>query len=206
MNKYHKQAIDLAKSMQRLYLQKLTTSLGGNISMKVDDRILITPSQIDKNSLTAKDIVQLNLNGDIIKSQHNTSIETPMHIAIYKARSDVQVIMHAHPFWCTVVAIWGLQLDTNVTDEAYFNIKNIGYANYYPMGTDSLANEVASKIKFSDIVIMANHGIVCVGKTLCETMEKLEIVENLAHISWLKLFNDKINYLPDEAMKYIDSY
>jgi L-fuculose-phosphate aldolase len=204
MNKYKKQAKELAKFMQRLYIQKLTTSLGGNISMKIDDRILITPSQIDKNSLTAKDIVYLTLNGEIIRSKHHTSIETPMHIAIYKSRSDVQVIMHAHPFWCTVAAVWDLQIDLNVTDEAYFNIKKIGYANYSPMGTDNLANEVAGKIKSSDIVIMANHGIVCVGKTLCETIEKLEILENLAHISWLKQFNDKINYLPDDAMKYID--
>ncbi|HQJ59152.1 MAG TPA: class II aldolase/adducin family protein, partial [Bacteroidales bacterium] len=65
--------------MRRLYLQKLTTSLGGNISMKIDDRILITPSQIDKNDLKAKDIAYLTTNGDILKTKHKISIETPMH-------------------------------------------------------------------------------------------------------------------------------
>ncbi|HOS20944.1 MAG TPA: class II aldolase/adducin family protein [Bacteroidales bacterium] len=196
MKQYLKQAKDISKFMRRLYLQKLTTSLGGNISMKIDDRILITPSQIDKNDLKAKDIAYITINGDILKTKHKISIETPMHIAIYNARSDVQVIIHAHPFWCTVAAIWGLQIDTNVTDEAQFNIKKISFANYYPMGTDDLANEIAEKIKYSDVVIMPNHGIVCVGKTLIETIEKLEIAENLAHISWLKQFNDKLTYLP----------
>ncbi len=196
MKQYLKQAKDISKFMRRLYLQKLTTSLGGNISMKIDDRILITPSQIDKNDLKAKDIAYLTTNGDILKTKHKISIETPMHIAIYNARSDVQVIIHAHPFWCTVAAIWGLQIDTNVTDEAQFNIKKISFANYYPMGTDDLANEIAEKIKYSDVVIMPNHGIVCVGKTLIETIEKLEIAENLSHISWLKQFNDKLTYLP----------
>ena len=195
MKQYLKQAKDISKFMRRLYLQKLTTSLGGNISMKIDDRILITPSQIDKNDLKAKDIAYLTTNGDILKTKHKISIETPMHIAIYNARSDVQVIIHAHPFWCTVAAIWGLQIDTNVTDEAQFNIKKISFANYYPMGTDDLANEIAEKIKYSDVVIMPNHGIVCVGKTLIETIEKLEIAENLSHISWLKQFNDKLTYL-----------
>lgn len=195
MKKYSKQAKEISKFMQRLYLQKLTTSLGGNISMKIDDRILITPSQIDKNALDAKDIAHLTINGDILKSKHKISIETPMHIAIYKARSDVQVIMHAHPFWCIVAAICGLQIDTNVTDEAQFNIKNISFAKYYPMGTDDLANEIAEKIKYSDVVVMPNHGIVCVSKTLIGTIEKLEIVENLAHLSWLKQFNDKLTYL-----------
>ncbi|HPZ36394.1 MAG TPA: class II aldolase/adducin family protein, partial [Bacteroidales bacterium] len=178
MKQYLKQAKEISKFMRRLYLQKLTTSLGGNISMKIDDRILITPSQIDKNDLKAKDIAHLTTNGDILKSKHKISMETPMHIAIYNARSDIQVIMHAHPFWCTVAAIWGLQIDTNVTDEAQFNIKKISFANYHPMGTEDLANEIAEKIKYSDVVIMPNHGIVCVGKTLIETIEKLEIAEN----------------------------
>jgi ribulose-5-phosphate 4-epimerase/fuculose-1-phosphate aldolase len=53
MNKYKKHAKELADFMRRLYQQKLTTTLGGNISMKVDDGILITPSQIDKYSLKA---------------------------------------------------------------------------------------------------------------------------------------------------------
>jgi len=195
MKQYLKQAKEISKFMRRLYLQKLTTSLGGNISMKIDDSILITPSQIDKNDIKAKDIAHLTTNGDILKSKHKISLETPMHIAIYNARSDVQVIIHAHPFWCTVAAIWGLQIDTNVTDEAQFNIKKISFAKYYPMGTEDLANEIAEKIKYSDVVIMPNHGIVCVGKTLIETIEKLEITENLAHISWLKLFNDKLTHL-----------
>ena len=186
MKQYLKQAKEISKFMRRLYLQKLTTSLGGNISMKIDDRILITPSQIDKNDLKAKDIAYLTTNGDIWQQKRY----------IYNARSDVQVIIHAHPFWCTVAAIWGLQIDTNVTDEAQFNIKKMSFANYYPMGTDDLANEIAEKIKHSDVVIMPNHGIVCVGKTLIETIEKLEIAENLAHISWLKQFNDKLTYLP----------
>ena len=106
MKQYLKQAKEISKFMRRLYQQKLTTSLGGNISMKINDRILITPSQIDKNDLKAKDIAHLTTNGDILKSKHKISLETPMHIAIYNARSDIQVIMHAHPFWCTVAAIW----------------------------------------------------------------------------------------------------
>lgn len=204
MNKYKKHAKELADFMRRLYQQKLTTTLGCNISMKVDDGILITPSQIDKYSLKAYDIIHLSMDKKDIKSLNNASIETRMHLAIYKVRSDVGAIIHAHPFWCTVASIWRLKVDTNLTDEAYYNIKNIAYAKYFPMGSKELANEVADKSKSSDVVMMANHGIVCMGKSLVKTFEKIEIIENLCHISWLKQFNDKITCLTDEAKNYIN--
>ena len=79
MNKYKKHAKELADFMRRLYQQKLTTTLGGNISMKVDDGILITPSQIDKYSLKAYDIIHLSMDKKDIKSLNNASMR---HVCI----------------------------------------------------------------------------------------------------------------------------
>jgi ribulose-5-phosphate 4-epimerase/fuculose-1-phosphate aldolase len=56
-------AQEVAMFMQRLYRQKLTTSLGGNISLKADNTIFITPSQMDKDRLTADDIIEMDLTG-----------------------------------------------------------------------------------------------------------------------------------------------
>lgn len=199
-----KEATNIAYFMQRLYRQQLTTSLGGNISLKVQKEILITPSHIDKDRLTAEDIILMDENGKIIKANHPASIETQMHLAIYKNRPDVKAIIHAHPFWGSLFALTDLKPVNNISDEAYLMVKRLVLCEYKTMGTVELADEVGKKSKNADILILKNHGILTCGKNLTECMERMEIVNNMAHYSYLSNPNIKLNELSIEAMERID--
>ena len=81
----------------RIYRDGMTTTSGGNISIKdTDGNIWITPSGIDKGALTAKDIVCMKADGTVAGA-HKPSSEYPFHKAIYEARPELTAVIHAHP-------------------------------------------------------------------------------------------------------------
>ena len=84
------------EAMRRVYSNAQTTTSGGNISA-IDERghIFITPSGIDKGSLTADDIVEVLPDGTKI-GRHAPSMELPFHSNIYKACPDIKAVVHAH--------------------------------------------------------------------------------------------------------------
>ena len=97
-HQYRKQKKEVAYFMRRLYKKSLTTSLGGNISMKSDNGIVfITPSGIDKGKIKWNQICVLSESGENLTTECKVSIETAMHLAIYKNRPDIKAIVHAHP-------------------------------------------------------------------------------------------------------------
>ncbi len=196
----------VAVFMQRIYHRKLTTTLGGNVSLRNNDQIYITPSQIDKANLTANDIIIINLKGEIIEGTHNPSMEKAFHIAIYNTRKDINAIIHAHALWASLAAISNLNINTSLTDEAYYTIKNIAYCNYHTMGTQALADEVKEKITFADILILKNHGVITTGKSLSIALERLEVLNNIAFYSFLSQTNMlSFKTISNEAKSFIDN-
>lgn len=192
---------EVAYFTRRLYRQKLTTSLGGNISLRANNHVYITPSQVDKARLTSQDIIVMDLNGAIVKANHNPSMETAMHLSVYSKRSDVNAIIHAHSFWASLPAVSNLQLVNNISDESYFTIKHIAFCDYKTMGTHDLANEATSKIQNANALILKNHGVLTIGKTLTEAFERLEVLENMAHYSYLANPNIQLQFISTETQK-----
>lgn len=83
--------------IKRIYRAGLTTTSGGNVSIKdPEGNIWVTPSAIDKGSLTRKDIMCVMPDGEIL-GLHKPSSEFPFHMAIYDIRPDIKAIIHAHP-------------------------------------------------------------------------------------------------------------
>jgi L-fuculose-phosphate aldolase len=83
--------------INRIYKKQMTTTSGGNLSILDDEGdIWITPSGIDKGTLTTADICQIKPDGTVI-GKHKPSVETPFHKCVYKARPDVKAVLHAHP-------------------------------------------------------------------------------------------------------------
>ena len=90
-------AEQLVMIMDRIYDYGMTTTSGGNLSILDDNGdIWITPSGIDKGSLTPKDIICVKPDGTI-EGIHKPSVELPFHIKIYQKRPDIKAIIHAHP-------------------------------------------------------------------------------------------------------------
>jgi L-fuculose-phosphate aldolase len=178
-----KQAV--ADCMNRLYRQGLTTTSGGNISLRIsDDLILLTASATDKGNMLADEIAEIGMDGANHTPHLKPSIETSMHLEIYKSLPHVQAIVHAHPPTASTFVAARKPINTRLIAEAYAIIGEPQIAPYALMGSPELAEAVAGSFKkHTACVLMENHGVLCIGETLLQAFDRIEVLENTAKIN-----------------------
>ena len=171
--------IDAALYMQRSGMIKGTS---GNISLRVPEGVLVTPSSVAYDELKPEDICLVSLEGTPIEGARRPSSETPLHLAVYAARSDVAAVVHAHSEYSTVMAsLCGLLPAVTVPGCAYYPVRSIPFL--LP-GSSELAAAAADALGDGSAVIMAHHGLISVGKSLDKAMECAEYVEENARIAY----------------------
>ncbi len=182
MNEDYARSI-LVDVCKRLYDRNLTVSAGGNMSMRVDDFVLITPSGRNKGLLDVDDIVKMSMNGDVL-SGGKPSIEHKFHLALYRKREDVNAIVHCHPLYCTALAVKGKKINTNITPEGVLLLGDVPIVEYFTPGSDELVDAVA---KYSDynVMLMSKHGALTQGRTIEEAYNRMEELEFQAHLQIL---------------------
>jgi len=203
----------LVRTMQRIYDGGMTTLSGGNLSiLESDGSMWITPTGIDKGKLVAQDIVHVQADGTPV-GHHRPSSELPFHQAIYAMRPDVQAVVHAHPPALVAFSIAGKVPDTNLIPQARDVCGPVGYAPYALPGSADLGTNIANAFAEGfDTVILENHGVAVVGKTLLEAFQRLETLDFCARTqmyahrlgtfsslneSEINLFNHREYHLPE---------
>jgi len=203
--KFQTEKKEVAYFMRRLYEQKLTTCSGGNISFKIDDEnILITPSQLDKACLTASQIGIMSLDGENHTPELKPTMESGIHLSIYKKRPDVKAIVHAHPTYATSFSATNKKVNCKLTGEARFVIGEPAYTEYALMGSKELAEIVSEATLNANVVVMKNHGVLAVGETLLQAFDRLEVFEASAKITLISGLLGENNDLSAEELKAID--
>jgi len=164
--------------IRRIYQAGLTTTSGGNISIRdMDGNIWVTPSAIDKGSLTRKDIVCVKPDGEIV-GIHKPSSEFPFHQAIYEARPNIQAIIHAHPPALVSFSIVRQIPNMNIIPQAKYICGPIGYADYSLPGSEELGQKIAAEFeKGFNAIIMENHGTAVGGSDLKDAYIRFETLE-----------------------------
>ncbi|MGQ1783671.1 MULTISPECIES: class II aldolase/adducin family protein [unclassified Saccharicrinis] len=199
--------VQITKVISRIYKNGMTTTSGGNISIKDENGdIWVTPSAIDKGTLTEKDIICVKKDGTII-GDHKPSSEFPFHKAIYDVRPEIKAVIHAHPPALVSFSIVRDIPNTNVIPQAKQICREIGYAPYELPGSQELGDNIAAQFKGSDImaVIMENHGTVLGGSDMMDAYTRFETLEFCARtIINAKTIGEPV-YLTDEQINKFDS-
>jgi L-fuculose-phosphate aldolase len=183
-NTYKKERKEVARFMRRLYRQGLTTTSGGNISLKIsDDLILITPSATDKGRMRWNEVGIMTIFGENLTSELKPSIESEMHLSIYRKKKDVSAIVHAHPLFASAYTAMKCRINTDLTAEARAICGDPCFVPYALMGTKELASLAAENIEKADILLLENHGILTTGSSLLQAFDKLEVLENAAKMT-----------------------
>jgi len=175
----------VASVMRRLYRRGLTTCSGGNVSLRCGDVVLITPSGTDKGEITAGQIGAVTISGENLAPDLRLSIETEMHLEVYRNRPDVKGIVHAHPVTASAFAALDAEIDTRLTAETWHVLGLPVRATYALMGTKELARIVGQAARKGNAVIMENHGVLTVGETLFRAFDRMEILEAAARMTWI---------------------
>ncbi len=172
----------IVKVISRIYNDGMTTTSGGNISICDENGdIWVTPSAIDKGTLTEKDIVCVKKDGTII-GPHKPSSEFPFHKAIYDERPEIKAVIHAHPPALVSFSIVRDIPNTNIIPQAKDICGKIGYAPYELPGSDALGVNIAKQFVDQEImaVIMENHGTVLGGTDMLDAYTRFETLEFVA--------------------------
>lgn len=193
---------EIIEIINRIYQNGMTTTSGGNLSIKDDDgSIWITPKGVDKGTLTAKDIIKV-LPDETYEGIHEPSSEFPFHAAIYRARPDIKAIVHAHPPALVSFAITRKIPDTRIVPKASEICGKVGYAKYALPGSERLGDVIAAKFKEGhETVLMENHGVVAVGNSLMHAFQRLETLDFCARLILKANQIGKIRTLSNEELE-----
>lgn len=184
----------------------------GNSSVRDKETgyVLVTPTTIDKELLTPRDIVVMDLDANVIEAESGLrpTSECLMHIEIYKARPDVFAVSHTHSIFATSFAVLGRPIPAVVYECAILNLKDgiIPVAPYGRPGTPDLSNSVIEPIKRSDAILMEKHGAIAVDKDPYEAVLKAAYIEEMAEIYYHALLinggKDTGGFAPEELQKW----
>ena len=162
--------------MNRIYRYGMTTTSGGNVSMRDEAGVWITPARIDKGSLRREDIVRTRAAQS--EGLHPPSSELPFHEAIYGVRPDVQAVVHAHPVALVAFSMCGLTPPTRIFHQAHQVCGEVACAPYALPGSKQLAENIAATAQNGfDSIILENHGVVTLGSSLLEAFQRFEALE-----------------------------
>ncbi len=189
----------------------LVVGTSGNISLRLNQRgepqlIVITPTSRHYDTLRVNDIPIMDINGKNVEGRLKPSIETPLHIGIYKTRQDINAIIHTHSVFASAAAVAGLDIPVILEDQAALLGGEIRLAGYALSGTPEQVTNVLEALGNRNAVLLANHGAVGMGKTMRDAFTACELIEKTARIYLLAMAAGKVNKLPEKAKKIQEEF
>ncbi len=174
----------------------------GNISIRENQKVYITPSGIDIKDLKEEQISIVNLDG-IKSSRTKPSSEVDLHLMLYKNIEDIGSVVHCHSDWASTLSCLRKDILQFHYMVAEFGGNDIKCAEYATFGTKKLAKNVLKAIKKRKGCLMANHGQICVGKNLEEASHLSIALEKLSKQYFFCLLSKKFKMLSDLEMKEV---
>lgn len=178
----------IVKTAHHLYDKDMVIGKAGNISIISDDGqyIYITASGTDFKSLKYDDILKVNIDDLTYVSSEDKapSMETNLHINVYKNRSDVKSVVHVHSPYATAFAFSKRRL---CQQEGFGDITGeyIAEVDYYPPGSNKLAEHASDVLKNEDSALLKDHGVITVGKNIDEATLLCEYIEGIAKTQYI---------------------
>lgn len=177
-----KNIAEIIETSREIYEKGLVSGKSGNISARLkngtNDIVAITPTLKSLSELDEEDIVLVDLKGNVL-TKGKPSSEVNMHLEIYKKRPDINAIVHTHSPYATGFAHSSKKIKRY---EGFGAIKKtfLDEIDYEKPGSDELAKKAGEGIGQEDVLILKNHGVVCVSDCLKEAGLLAVFVEETA--------------------------
>ena len=174
---------DILTVCKRLDQKGVVNAYEGNVSVKRDGLLYITPA--GKNKAFLSDEMICVLEEDTLTQVGGIfppSSEMLLHTGAYGMREDVKSVIHCHPTMLTAFSLCLKPVQTNAYPEVIGNFRHIPCAPYGRPGTPEIFDVAADLVKEYDIVLLGNHGVLCVGNDVFDCMNKVEAAESIAKV------------------------
>ncbi len=172
-----RQIIETGRLMDRYQLIALS---GGNVSVRIEDKILVTPSGMMYDHLIEDDIIVLDAQGKVIEGNRKVSVDTEALLYIFKHRPDINAIIHTHQPYATAVGLVADALPCCLTTLANTAKGEVLVTDYASAASLDMGIQTVKFLKDKLSIILRNHGVICVGKDLKEALYSCIYLEEAA--------------------------
>ena len=169
--------IAAARSLQK---HQLGTGTAGNLSARIEQGYLITPTGVDYELLTPAHIVRMDMRGNRAAGDLKPSSEWRFHQDIYAVRTDIDAIVHTHSPCATALACTRQDLPAFHYMVAGVGGSSIRCAEYATYGTQELSDHALEALAGRQACLLANHGVIALGKDVDSAFKIAQLVEELA--------------------------
>ena len=194
---------EVSRVARQLTSSGLVTGTSGNVSARTPEgNVLVTPSGVDYEVLGPEDVVLVDLDMNVLEGTLVPSTETPMHTGIYKARQDVDAVVHTHSRFATTLACLGWEIPP-----VHYMLTTLGpdgrvpLAPYTLYGTEELANHAANALGEShNACLLRTHGTITVGESADKAFSRTVVLEEMAEVYYrARLAGEPILLTPEEV-------
>jgi len=178
----------------------LVHGTAGNFSARLPDgNVALTPSSLEYDTMTLDDLVVCDLDGNVVEGTRGPTTEKMLHLACLKTYDDVHAVIHCHAKFCTMFAITHQPIPCVIEEVEAFVGGDVPVATYKFTGSQDLADEVSKWVGDRAAVLMANHGLLTVGKSPRDALKIANMVEITAEMVWGARVLGELVPLPDKT-------
>ena len=181
---FEREKAEIVRITQTMYRSGMINLFEGNVSMRVGDVMLLTPSQQDKGQMTPDMIIELDLNGNVLYAPEGLrpSVEYRMHAAAYRMRPDIRAVVHNHSACATAYAMAGKPIASDAFLELNLLFGQVPVVPYGMLGTEAIYAGMEPLLQDYHVVLLENHGLLAVGPDLTTAYSRAEAAEKMAKI------------------------
>jgi len=194
------------EAARKMLAKGLVVGTVGNISQRLPtgsgrDLLAITPSSRHYDSLSVDDIQVIDFEAKPVEGDLLPSVEAALHIGIYRARKNINAVIHTHSVCASAVSVAGLDIPAILDDQVVFLGGEIKLAKHALVSSREQVANVLAALGDRNAVLLPNHGAVGIGRTMRDASTAGELIEKTAQIYLLALTTGKVNHLPAEALE-----
>jgi len=198
----------LVRSARSMVTAGLVTGTSGNLSVREPGStwIFVTPSGVDYDTLRPEDLVPVDLAGQPIDQGLAPSVDTPGHLAIYRARPEVNGVVHTHSPHAAAYSVVGEPIPPLLLEAAGFLGGAVGLVDQVPPGNSDAVPRLVAALAGQRAVLLPNHGVMAVGETLPKAFHAAVAVEEGARVAWLARQLGRARTVPDAEVAWMNDF
>lgn len=168
---------------KELLAKGLVEGTAGNVSARMaDGNICITPSSVDYRAMALEDLVVIDPSGEVVDGERPPSSEKLLHLACYETFEEVGSVIHSHPVHATMFAVARAPIPACIDEFTVYVGGEVAVTEYAASGTPGVGQAAVDCLRQRGAALLANHGMVAVGKTPADALHVTALVERTAEI------------------------
>ena len=184
-----------------LHRKNYLAATDGNVSIRLGNRVLTTPSGVHKGLMEAEQIITVDLMGRVLAGEGRPTSEIRMHLLAYELRPDVGAVVHAHLPYATACTLAGISLLEPILPEVVITLGGIPTAPYATPGSAEVPAAIRDFIREYDAILLSRHGAMTVGRDVMDAYNKREKLEHTARVVLAARLQGELPPLPEAEVE-----